>query len=145
MEQHTVTQLKSIAKQRGLRRYSKLRKPELIELINAVLIPGLTAPPQGVYQAITLDEPITVDTPTLTPTLARVPSPYKNIFRNVLRELKQKVRSKINSYADWLISYVPSRAKKTANEKLDSLKSTVSSLFSEVNKKSFKFEKPILQ
>ena len=34
MEKNTVVQLRQIAKERGLRGYSKLRKAELIEFIN---------------------------------------------------------------------------------------------------------------
>jgi len=87
MEKHTIKQLRAIAKERGLKRYSALRKAELIEAINAHsaddnhnllddLVPAsvLTSPPQ--------------------------------------KEVKTGVLSAIKSYANRLISYVPKPIKK---------------------------------
>ena len=51
--------------------------------------------------------------------------------------MKNKVRSKINSFADWLINYVTPREKKPVNERLESLKSKVSSIFNKINKNKF--------
>ena len=95
METNTVIQLKSIAKQRGLHRYSNLRKAELIELLTE--------------EKPILDLPVPkVDFPVLQPT------PYKRTIP-ALRELSQnivnKVKKKVNEFAEWMLKYVPSKAK----------------------------------
>ena len=51
--------------------------------------------------------------------------------------MKNKVRSKLNTFSDWLINYVAPREKKSVNERLDSLKSKISSIFSKINKPKF--------
>ena len=58
-EMYTVPRLKQMAKERGLRRYSKLRKPELLNLLN---------PPHLLDQ----DVP-NINVPILTPVEAATP------------------------------------------------------------------------
>ena len=61
MENHTVVQLKTIAKQRGIRGYYKLRKAELIHALEATRLVE--------QQSNIFDESISNDpTPVLQPT-----------------------------------------------------------------------------
>ena len=78
MENHTVVQLKAIAKERGIRGYYELRKVELIRVLEATRL---------VEQKINIfDEPIpNVPTPVLQPTPWR-PS-------NITTKVKQKTNN----------------------------------------------------
>ena len=64
MKYHTVVQLKAIAKKRGIRRYYKLRKAELIRVLEA------TRKITVEQKSNIFDEPIPNDpTPVLQPTI----------------------------------------------------------------------------
>src|SRR5688572_27416602 len=113
----TVKQLRNIAKENGLVRYSGLRKADLVALVSSRLLQSV----KTVHESKLLDAPVPViDVPTLVP--GKYAPPWKSRFNNVLTEVKNKVRSKLNTFSDWLINYVAPREKKPANEKLDSLK-----------------------
>ena len=78
MENHTLMQLKAIAKERGVRGYYKLRKAELIHALEAT---RLVEQKSNIF-----DEPITTDpTPVLQPTHWR-PS-------NVSTKVKQNIKN----------------------------------------------------
>ena len=79
MNNITVIKLKTLAKQRGIKGYYKLRKAELVQKLEAhpdvneqVLIPGLEIPrntTRSVNTSAILDDPILDDkTPFLQPT-----------------------------------------------------------------------------
>ena len=64
MENHTIVQLKAIAKERGIKGYYKLRKTELINALEATRLVE--------QKSIIFDEPIPNDpTPILQPTRQR--------------------------------------------------------------------------
>jgi len=120
MEASTVKQLRVIAKERGIRRYSALRKPELIAVINAH---------SATDNHNLLDDPVPdISAPVLTPTKYVAP-PQK--------EVKTGVLSTIKSYADWLISYVPEQIKKPINKAVEALKAKVAGLFGKANEHKF--------
>ena len=131
----TVKQLRNIAKVKGMRGYSRLRKADLVALVSS----GPTQSVKTEHESNLLDAPVPdIKVPTLVPGKYTPPSnTWKSRFNNVLTEAKNKVRSKLNTFADWLINYVAPREKKSVNEKLDSLKSKISSIFSKINKKKF--------
>jgi len=114
METYTVKKLRVIAKERGIKRYSSLRKAELIATINTHLAAGN-------HNLINAPVP-DISAPVLTPTKYVAP-PQK--------EVKTGVLSTMNSFADWLISYVPKQIKKAINEALEALKTEVARLFNE--------------
>src|SRR5688572_21624606 len=132
----TVTQLRSIAKAKGMKGYSQLRKADLVALVSSAV------PTQSVkteHEGNLLDAPVPViDVPTLAPGKYIPPSnTWKSSFSGVLEEVKNKVRSKLNTFADWLINYVAPRETKSVDEKLNSLQSKVSNIFSKINKNNF--------
>src|SRR5688572_29036712 len=131
----TVKQLRNIAKESGLVRYSGLRKVDLVTLISSRLLQSV----KTVHENNPLDAPVPdIKVPTLVPGKYIPPSnTWKSRFNNVLTEAKNKVRLKLNTFADWLVNYVVPREKKPVNERLDSLKSKISSIFSKINKKKF--------
>jgi len=117
MERHTVKQLRVIAKERGIKRYSALRKAKLIEAINA----HGSADNHNLLNAPVPD----ISAPVLTP------------IKYVAPPQKEGVLSTIKSYADWLISYVPEQIKKPINKALEALKAKVAGLFGKINDHKF--------
>ena len=92
MNNHTVVQLKAIAKERGVRGYYKLRKAKLIHALEAARLVEQTSD--------IFDESIPNDpTPVLQPTPWR-PS-------NITTKYKQNIKQKIKDFGDWLLNYIP--------------------------------------
>src|SRR5688572_25285125 len=130
----TVKQLRNIAKVKGMRGYSRLRKADLVALVSS----RPTQSVKTVHEGDLLDAPVPdIKVPTLVPGKYTPPS---NTWKSRLIEANNKVRSKLNTFADWLINYVAPREKKSVNERLDSLKSTISNIFSKINKKKFEIQ-----
>ena len=128
----TVSELRQIAKARGLIGYSRLRKADLVSLLCSYDIKG-----KG---SNIIDTPIPdINIPTLIPS-NHVTTSQRTIFNNVLSELKNKIRSNINLFSDWLINYIPPKITKTVNDKLESLKLTVSNLFKQMNDQKFEIQ-----
>ena len=82
MENHTIVQLKAIAKERGIKDYYKLRKAELI---NALLATRLVEQKSSIF-----DEPIPNDP---TSVLQRTPWRSSNVVTKVKQNI-QKFRCK---------------------------------------------------
>ena len=103
MENRTVVQLKAIAKERGIRGYYKLRKVELIRVLEAT---KLVEQKSHIFH-----EPIPNDpTPVLQPT------PWR--LSNITTNVKQKTKNfftmgmqKIKDFDDWLLNYIPPNPK----------------------------------
>src|SRR5688572_8340803 len=89
----TVKQLRNIAKVKGMRGYSQLRKADLVALVSS----GPTQSVKTEHEGNLLDAPVPViDVPTLAPGKYIPPSnTWKSYFNNVLTEVKKKVKSKI--------------------------------------------------
>jgi Rho termination factor, N-terminal domain len=120
----TVRELKAMAKQQGMVRYSRLRKAELISLLSPPPIVG-----RG-HENNLLDAPIHSDsTPVLTP----VPASLDKIKKS-FKTLGNKTKTEINSFADWIVSYVPLAVKVAVNDKVQDLKMKVNNIFNTVYK-----------
>src|SRR5688572_24293129 len=131
----TVKQLRSIVKENGMKGYSRLRKADLVALVSS----GPTQSVKTVHESNPLDAPVPdIKVPTLVPGKYTPPSnTWKSSFSGVLEEVKNKVMAKVKTFADWVINYVVPQGKKSVDEKVDSLQSEVSSIFSEINKNKF--------
>src|SRR5271155_330448 len=104
----TVVELKAAAKAHGFKRYSKLRKADLLHLFD-------------------IDAPVPdIRVPTLTP------SSYAPTFN--VQKICDGTKSAINEFANWLASYIPSEPKRIVNKKLEALKTQVNTLFSKLKK-----------
>nr|XP_047144678.1 uncharacterized protein LOC124818177 [Hydra vulgaris] len=114
MENIKLTELRKIAKERINKYYYRMRKADLIRELG--------------QRSHILDEPI----PKHITQNALTPSQY------VLSKYINIVNNKINSFANWIMSVVPEPIKNTTNEKIESIKSTVSNLY-----KRFRVRKPI--
>ena len=140
MHKKTVRELRSIAKACRLRGYSKLRKHELI-----LFISFFDPVVGGVNNMIESPAP-DIQTPPLLPSKYS-PLLQKSAFKNVLGEvknlmtgLKKSIRSEVNSFSDWIVSYIPPETKKAVNEKVEVLKTTVSNIFNNITKNTFKIK-----
>ena len=94
MYSKTVQQLKAIAKERGLKRYSRLRKAELIKLIDkshAVrgIVNFIDNPTDG---RNLLDEDYEFDAPVLVPTKLKIKK----------KQIPQVIEKNVETFSDWL-------------------------------------------
>ena len=121
MENLKVKELKTLAKERGIKRYYRMRKAELIEALTPV-----GDPPQ--LQNI-MDQPIPeIDIPILEPSKPANTSKVSQL-KNLASNAAKQVKREINKFADWIISKVSEPIKKTVNERVNSLKERVNSIF----------------
>ena len=120
MGNRTVVQLKAIAKERGIRGYYKLRKAELIRVLEATKL---------VEQKINIfEEPIPNDpTPVLQPTPLRL--------SNITTKVKQKKKKfftmgmqKIKDFGEWLLNYIPPKPK-VIDKVLESFKNKIKKMY----------------
>src|SRR6218665_3887807 len=131
----TIRELRDIAKQKKIVGYYKLRKVDLIT--------GISKHGAGVMDL--LDTPVPENDKHPVPTLNKYIPPAKQsrLNKSIFNDLeKHKVRSKVNSFADWIVNFIPKPKQKLAiNQKLESLKSYVKSLFPNVRTKKFQIRK----
>ena len=91
MENHTVVQLKAIAKERGIRGYYKLRKAELICVLEATTLVE--------QQSNIFDEPIPNDpTPVLQPTPWRPSNVSSKVKQNIKNFAPKTCKRQTNLY-----------------------------------------------
>ena len=115
----TMKELQVIAKERGMRGYSKLRKAELITLLRHG---GVIGEKQSL-----LYEPVpNISVPILQPTKPEV-------FTHV-GAIENNLKSKVSTFADWLLTYVLEPIKKKVNTMVEPLKSQVNSIFNKFYK-----------
>ena len=127
MENHTVVQLKAIAKERGIRGYYNLRKAELIHALEAT---KLVEQKSNIF-----DEPIPNDpTPVLQPTPWRPSNVSTKVGQNIKHfaaKNMQKTKKfftmsmqKIKDFGDWLLNYIPPKPK-VVDKMLESFKNII--------------------
>src|SRR6218665_856450 len=121
--------------------YYKLRKEDLITATNKH--GGGVIDNDEKKEINLLDTPVSENDkhPILTPNEYIPPAKQSRLNKSIFTELKKKVRSTINSFADWIISFTPKPEQKLViNQKLESLKSYVKSLFAKVRRPTKKFK-----
>ena len=124
-----VPELKSLARDRGLRNYSRMRKAELVALLQ-------NNPPPGQSRASAAPTSCTRPPPPPPPTQTwkpiddrrqSKPSPQEmDIFeQQEMSKIRPQVKTRLNKWYDWLINHVPkpikdgaSKAFKTFNDKV---------------------------
>ena len=103
MDNHTVAQLKAIAKELGIGVYYKLRKAELIHTLEAA---RLVEQKSNIF-----DESIPNDA---TPVLQPAPWRLSNVTTKVKQNTKKfltKGMQKIKDFGEWLLNYIPPKPK----------------------------------
>ena len=103
MENHTIVQLKAIAKERGIKGYYKLWKAELINALEAT---RLVERKSSIF-----NEPIPNDpTPVLQPTPWRSSNVATKVKQNT-NKFFSKGMQKIKDFGHWLLNYIPPKLK----------------------------------
>ena len=122
----TVVELKAAAKARGFKRYSKLRKAELLHLFDGTRVGGAN---ENIIDASAPN----IKVPTLTP------SPY--VPASYVQKFYDMTKSAINQFANWIVSYIPPEPKRLVNEKLEALKQKYTLYSINSIKRSLNFER----
>ena len=137
-----VKELKALAKERGIKRYYRLRKAELIENLDT------ETPPTDAPTTI-MDEPATEIMEEPVPEIMDEPvpeimdEPVPEINKSVLSPTKMENISRVSSlvglakkqadlvnkaikkFADWLINYIPEPIRRTVNTRVEKLKKEI--------------------
>ena len=118
MDNHTVVQLKVIAKERGIRGYYKLRKEELINAFEAEIL---------VEQISSIFDESNDPTPVLQPTPWRPSNITTKVKQNKKNSLQKACkRSKLLVIGYWI--YIPPKPK-VVDEGLESFKNLIKKLY----------------
>ena len=108
-----VKELKALAKERGIKRYYRLRKAELIEIL------GVQAPPK------IMEEPVPeINKPVLSPTKMKNRSRVSSLAV-LAKKQADSVKKAINEFADWIINLVPEPIRRTVNTAVENLKKKI--------------------
>ncbi|WP_227549598.1 Rho termination factor N-terminal domain-containing protein, partial [Acinetobacter baumannii] len=106
MNNQTIKELRALAKERGLRGYYKLRKAELIDLLDSPV-----RPPRRPGQVDIL------------------PEDMDDFELQEMVKNRSVVKRKLNEWYDWLVSYVPEPIKNRVSKAYSSFKSTIMRLY----------------
>ena len=113
-----VTELKALARDRGLRNYSRMRKAELVTLLQNNPPP---APQMSTWEPIDDRRP-------------RQPTQQEmDIFeQQEMSKSRPQAKSKLNDWYDWLINHVPKPIKDGASKALKTFKDKIMGLYNRV-------------
>ena len=113
-----VKELKALAKERGIKKYYRLRKTELIESLD-IQTPPTDAP------ATIMDEPVPeIKKPVLSPTKMENISRVSSLV-GLAKKQADLVNKAIKKFADWLINYIPEPIRRTVNTGVEKLKKEI--------------------
>ena len=114
MENQSVKELKTLAKERGIKGYYKMRKAELIE--------ALSTDESEIYETANDQSIPEVNIP--------IPAPSRiTQIKNLASNVAAPVKSVINRFTGWLLNYIPEPIKNAVNERVENLKERVNSIF----------------
>ena len=126
-ENKRMPELKSLAGDRWLRNYSRMRKAELLALLQ-------NSPPPGQSRASAAPTPPTQTWEPIDDRRPRKPSPEEiDIFeQQEIRKSRPQVKTKLNKWYDWLINHVPKPMKDGASKVFTTFKDKVMGLYNRV-------------
>ena len=122
-----MPELKSLARECRLRGYCRMRKAELVALLQ-------NSPPPGQSRASTSPTPPTQTWEPIDDRRPRKPSPQEmDIFeQQETSKFRPQVKDKLNKWYDWLINHVPKPIKNGASKAFKTFKNKVMGLYNRV-------------
>ena len=145
-----VTELKALAGDHGLRNYSRMRKAELVALLQnnpppAPRTPVPRRPPPPPPQMSTwepMDNRLRPDRPA--PRRRRQPTQQEmDIFeQEEMSKSRPQVKNKLNDWYDWLVNHVPKPIKDGASKAFITFKNKIMGLYNRVTDNQIKWEGP---
>ena len=126
-ENMRMPELKSLARERRLRGYSRMRKAELVAVLQNSLPPGQS-------HASTSPTPRTQTWEPIDDRRPRKRSPQEmDIFeQQEISKSRPEVKTKLNKWYDWLINHVPKPIKDGASKAFKTFKDKVMGLYNRV-------------
>ena len=123
-----LLELKSLVRDQGLRNYSRMRKTELVALLQ-------NSPPPGQSRASTSPPPPTQTWEPIDDRRLRKPSPQEmDIFKQQeISKSRPQVKTKLNKWYDWLINHVPKPVKDGASKAFKTFKDKVMGSYNRVS------------
>ena len=128
-----VSELKSLARDRGLKNYSRMRKAELVALLQNNPPPApRTRPPRPTRPPPPL--PPTQTWEPIDDRKPKKPSPQEmDIFeQQEMSKSRPQVKGKLNKWYDWLINHVPKPIKDGTSKAFKTFKDKVMGLYNRV-------------
>ena len=128
-----MPELKSLARDRGLRNYSRMRKAELVALLQNDPPPApRTRPPRPTR--LLPPPPPTQTWEPIDDGRLRKPSPQEmDIFeQQEMSKSRPQVKGKLNKWYDWLINHVPKPIKDGASKAFKTFKDKVMGLYDRI-------------
>ena len=141
-----VKELKAIAKERGIKGYYRLRKAELIEILD-IQLPPTNAPaeimeepapeimeepaPEIMEEPVReiMEEPVPeINNPVLSPTKMENRSRVSSLA-GLAKKQVDSVNKAINEIADWIINLVPEPIRRTVNTGVENLKKKIKEIY----------------
>ena len=129
----SVSELKSLARDRGLKNYSRMRKAELVALLQNNPPPApRTRPPRPTRPPPPL--PPTQSWEPIDDRKLKKPSPQEmDIFeQQEMSKSRPQVKGKLNKWYDWLINHVPKPIEDGASKAFKTFKDKVMGLYNRV-------------
>ena len=122
-----MPELKSLSREHRLRGYSRMRKAELVALLQ-------NSPPPGQSRTSTSPTPPTQTWEPIDDRRPRKPSPQEmDIFeQQEMSKSRPQVKGKLNKWYDWLINHVPKPIKDGASKAFKTFKDKVMGLYNRV-------------
>ena len=126
-ENMRMPELKSLAREHRLRGYSRMRKAELVALLQ-------NSPPPGQSCTSTSPPPPTQTWEPIDDRKPRKPSLQEmDIFeQQEMSKSRPQVKTKLNKWYDWLINHVPKPIKDGASKAFKTFKDKVMGLYNRV-------------
>ena len=132
-ENMRVMELKALARDRELRNYSRMRRAELVALLQNNPPPPPQMSPSGPSLSCATWEPIDDRRPRQPPRTTGPTQQEMDIFeRQEISKSRPQVKSKLNKWYNWLINHVPKPIKDGASKASKTFKDKIIGLYNRV-------------